>query len=117
MIIALALAAALAPSAAAADIGPEPTMDAFIALAEPALLSQTKKPRPVAFLWPYRLAAVETGYFTCGRVDPKSARGEDIWVSAVIAGGKVVSAQWSTKNGMLAWDCKNQVKKGVIPPR
>jgi hypothetical protein len=114
--IALALAAALAPAPAAADIGPEPTMEAFVALAEPALLSQMKKPRPVTFVWPYRLAAVETGYFTCGRVDSKSARGEEIWVSAVVAGGAVVSAQWSTKNGMLAWDCKNQVKKGVIRP-
>jgi hypothetical protein len=73
----------------------------------------------VTFSWPYKLVAGPAGYWTCGRAEARKrrGRGEDVWVSAVVTRGQVVNAQWSTLNGMLAWECKKQVKKGVIVAR
>ena len=121
--IALTLAIMLAAEPpAAADIGPQPSMEEFIALAEPALESKRKGKgrRPVTYEWPYRLVAGPAGYYTCGRVDAArtKARGaEGVWVSARVAQGRVVDAQWSTMNGMLAWLCKREIKKGVLVAR
>lgn len=113
-IFAIALAA---PQAAPvqADIGAEPAMEQFIALVEPALLSKVPNIK-VTFKWPYRLVAGSAGYYTCGRV--ATYRGgvppKEIWVSAVVANGKLVNSQWSTLNGMLAWDCKRKVGSGNL---
>ena len=121
--IALALALMLdaAPAAAVpADIGPQPTMEEYIALAEPALDAKRKGRRPVTYEWPYRLVAGSAGYYTCGRVDRAKTKGrgsEGIWVSARVAQGRVVDAQWSTMNGMLAWLCKREIKKGTLVAR
>jgi hypothetical protein len=117
--IAKLLAIVLAAAAVPVAIGPEPTMDEFITIAEPVLAAEVRKPEEVRFTWPYRLIAGSLGYYTCGKVssyDGKPPR-EEIWVAAVVANGKTVSTQWSTKNGMLAWDCKRNVKKGTLVPR
>jgi hypothetical protein len=29
----------------------------------------------------------------------------------------VIDAQWSTLNGMLAWECRNALKKGTLVAR
>lgn len=73
----------------------------------------------MTFKWPYRLAAGPAGYATCGLVDTLDKKPErrDIWVSAVVANGRVIDFQWSTLNGMIAWDCKRQVGKGVLVAR
>lgn len=117
----LSLLLAAAPAATASstqDIGPKPTMEEFIALAEPVLASEVRTSRRVTFVWPYQLAAGPIGYFTCGRVDPgRKVRGESVWVSVVVARGQVVNTQWSTKNGMLAWDCKRNARNGTLPAR
>src|SRR5687767_13672627 len=120
--LALAIMLAPAPAAAAADIGPEPRMEEFIALAEPALESKRKGKgrRTLTYEWPYQLVAGPVGYWTCGRVDRariKAQGGEGVWVSARVAQGRVVDVQWSTKNGMLAWLCKREIKKGVLVAR
>lgn len=117
-IFAIALAASQA-APALADIGGEPAMEQFIALVEPALLSKVPRAKEVTFKWPYRLVAGPAGYYTCGMVathDGNVPR-KEIWVSAVVANGKVVNSQWSTSNGMLAWDCKRNVKSGKLPVR
>ena len=102
-----------------ADIGAEPTMEHFIALVEPALLTKAKPPQEVTFKWPYRLVAGPAGFYTCGMVATNRGRvpREEIWVSAVVANGHVVSTQWSTSNGMLAWDCKRNVRAGDLKTR
>ena len=118
--LSLALAsAAAAPAPPTTDIGPQPTMEEFAALAEAALSRKLRKPEKVTFSWPYRLIAGPAGYYTCGRVEPKKKvwPDPDIWVSAVVARGQVVNSQWSTSNGMLAWLCKKDVKKGVLVAR
>jgi hypothetical protein len=101
---------------AEADIGAEPTMEQFTALAETELLSKAPNLKEVTFKWPYRLSAGPAGYFTCGMIATHRGRApqEDIWVSAAVANGKVVDAQWSTLNGMLAWDCKRKVRAGTF---
>ena len=116
--IAAVLAILLAVSSAE-DIGPQPTMEEFIALAEPALASKMKDPQSVTFKWPYKLAAGPAGYATCGLVDTlnKKAERREVWVSTVVANGRVVNSQWSTVNGMLAWDCKRRVSKGTLVAR
>lgn len=115
--VTLALALASAPAPARADIGPEPTMEEFIALAEAKLSLKLRKPQHVTYSWPYKLVAGPAGYFTCGRAEARKGKSDDVWVSAVVTRGQVVSAQWSTLNGMLAWECKRQVKKGLIVAR
>jgi hypothetical protein len=116
--IAVTLALLLAPAPAPADIGPEPTMEEFAALAEAALSRKLRKPRDVAFSWPYKLVAGPAGYYTCGRAQGRKRKSDDgVWVSAVVARGQVVSSQISTLNGMLAWDCKRNVKKGTLVAR
>ncbi|MET1112694.1 MAG: hypothetical protein ABWX67_14330 [Allosphingosinicella sp.] len=119
--IAVILAAALAsaPAPALADIGPEPAMEEFAALAEAALARKLDRPeKKMIFEWPYRLVAGPAGYYTCGRVHGRRGQGrQEVWVSAVVAHGQAVDAQWSTKNGMLAWMCKKEVKKGNLVPR
>jgi hypothetical protein len=115
--VTLAVALASTPAPVLADIGPEPTMEEFIPLAEAELARKLRKPQNVRFSWPYRLVAGPAGYFTCGRAEPRKGRKGDVWVSAVVTRGQVVSAQWSTFNGMLAWECKRQVKKGMIVAR
>lgn len=116
--VSLALLLAPAPPLHTSDIGPEPTMEEFVPLAEAALSRKLRKDQQVSFEWPYRLVAGPAGYYTCGRVDPgKWKGGEEIWVSAVVARGQVVNSQWSTSNTMLAWECKRQIRKGVIAPR
>ena len=116
----LAILLAAAPAAPAqADIGPEPAMDEFIKLVEPVLMTKVRKPEEVTFKWPYRLVAGPAGYYTCGMVATNRGRvpREEIWVSAVVANGQVFSTQWSTSNGMLAWDCKRNVKSGNLVAR
>ena len=119
--IALMLAAALASAAPApvlADVGPEPTMEEFAAVAEAALSRKLKKPGKVGFEWPYRLVRGPAGYYTCGRARSlRSKGGPEVWVSAVVAHGQAVDSQWSTLNGMLAWMCKREVKKGTLVAR
>ena len=116
--IAVTLAVALAQAPAEADVGPQPTMEEFIALAEPALASKVRGRRSVTFTWPYQLVAGPAGYYTCGRVDAHKRKGrEGVWVSAVVARGQVVNSQWSTRNGMLAWQCKREVSKGTLLAR
>lgn len=97
-----------------AGIGDEPAMEQFIELVEPALLTKAKNAKDVTFKWPYRLVAGPAGFYTCGIVATHRGRvpREEIWVSAVVANGHVVSSQWSTSNGMLAWDCKRNVRSG-----
>jgi hypothetical protein len=114
--LALALALASAPAPALADIGPEPAMEEFAALAEAALARKLDRPeKKMTFEWPYRLLVGPAGYYTCGRVYGRKRQGrQEVWVSAVVAHGQVVDSQWSTLNGMLAWECKRQVKKGVL---
>lgn len=51
--VTFAIALASAPAPALADIGPEPTMEEFTALAEARLALKLKKPRNVTFSWPY----------------------------------------------------------------
>lgn len=118
---ALSLLLAAEPAAAASsppDIGPKPTMEEFIAIAEPALAGQVRTKRRVIFVWPYQLAAGPIGYFTCARVDPgRKVNGEDVWATAVVARGQVVNTQWSTKNGTLAWSCKRGVRDGTFLAR
>lgn len=89
-------------------------MEQFIAIVEPALLTKVKKPGEVTFKWPYRLVPGPAGFYTCGMVATDRGRvpREEIWVSAVVANGQVVSTQWSTSNGMLAWDCKRNIRSG-----
>jgi len=120
--IAYILAIALAASQAApiqADSGTEAGMEQFIALVEPALLSKAPKAKDVTFKWPYRLVAGSAGDYTCGMVATHHGKvpREEIWVSAVVANGKVINSQWSTWNGMLAWDCKRHVRSGTLTPR
>ncbi len=120
--IAYILATTLAASQAApvkADSGAEPAMEQFIALAEPALLSQAPNAKDVTFKWPYRLVASAAGDYTCGMVATNHGKvpREKIWVSALVANEKVVNSQWSTWNGMLAWDCKRHVRSGKLTPR
>jgi hypothetical protein len=113
------IAIALASSAATTEIGPEPSMEEFIAVADPVLAAEVRRPEEVKFAWPYRLNAGPIGYYTCGKVSTYEGKRprEEIWVTAVVANGKVVNTQWSTKNGMLAWSCKQNVKKGILVPR
>jgi hypothetical protein len=120
--VAKILAIALAASQSApmqTDIGAELTVEQFIALAEPALVSMPPKAKEVTFKWPYKLVAGPAGYYTCGVVAVHRGRvpREEIWVSAVVANGKVVNSQWSTYNGMLAWDCKRNVRSGSLKAR
>ncbi|HET9640714.1 MAG TPA: hypothetical protein VFP12_16080 [Allosphingosinicella sp.] len=117
--IAVILAVALAaPAPVQADIGPEPTVEAFAALAEAELNRKLNKPASVTFEWPYRLVAGPAGYYTCGRArSQKKAGGPQIWVTAVVARGQLVRARWATPDGMLEWDCKRQVKKGALVAR
>jgi len=117
--LAFALASApAAPAPASADIGPEPAMEAFAALAEAELARKLNKPQKVKFEWPYRLVAGPAGYSTCGRAGPDRPKGRmEIWVTAVVARGQLVSARWATPDGMLEWDCKRNVKKGVLVVR
>lgn len=117
----LALLLAAEPAATAPstqDIGLKPTMEEFIALAEPVLAGQVRTKRRVTFVWPYQLAAGPIGYYTCARVDPgRKVRGEGVWATAVVARGQVVNTQWSTKNGMLAWSCKRGLRDGTFLAR
>lgn len=101
------------------DIGAEPPMEQFIALAEPELLSKVPRVKDVVFTWPYRLVAGRAGYYTCGRLVTYEGHPprKEIWVSAVVAHGKAVNVQWSTHNGMLEWDCKRNVRSGNLVPR
>ena len=94
-------------------------MEQFVALVEPVLFAKVKKPSEVTFKWPYRLVAGPAGFYTCGMVATNRGRvpREEIWVSAVVANGQVVSTQWSTSNGMLAWDCKRNVRSGTLIAR
>jgi hypothetical protein len=117
--IALTLAMLVAPAPVLADIGPEPTMEDFAAVAEPALAGKVKPRQPVTFKWPYKLVAGPAGYYTCGLASStkKSSRVKDVWVSAVVAHGQAVNVQWSTMNGMLAYDCKRQIRNGTIAAR
>lgn len=117
--MAFILFAVMLASAPAADIGPEPAMDEFIALAEPAVASKLIEPSSATFKWPYRLIAGPVGYYTCGLVRARNNRGgyTEIWVSAVVANGKVVNFQSAASNGMLAYACKKQVQKGELVPR
>jgi hypothetical protein len=116
--VTLAIALASAPPPALPDIGPEPAMEEFAALAEAALSRKLRKDQHVRFEWPYKLVAGPAGYYTCGRAYArKRTNGPDVWVSAVVAHGRVVDAQWSTSNGMLAWLCKKEVKKGTLVAR
>lgn len=117
-ILAILLAAA-ADVPVPADIGDEPAMEAFIALAEPALLSKAPRAKEVTFIWPYRLTKSPFSYYTCGKVATNRGRAvqEEVWVSAAVANGNIVSAQWSTSNGILAWDCKRKVRSGNLVAR
>lgn len=114
-IIALALALATAET----EIGPRPAMEDFIALAEPVLREKARDPQNITFKWPYQLVAGPAGYYTCGMVDTVRGRRprEEVWVTAVVASGRVVGTQWSTDNGMLAWDCKRNVRAGTLVAR
>jgi hypothetical protein len=117
----LPLALLLAPAPVLADIGPEPTPEEFAAAAEPALMAKlkVKKPPTVEFTWPYKLNAGPAGYYTCGHAAAvhNGRKGKEMWVSAVVTGGRAVDAQWSTMNGMLAWECKNDVRDGKLVAR
>ena len=121
MIITLLAIAFVTSQAAAAEdsIRAEPTMEQFIALVEPALLSAAPRAKDVTFKWPYRLVSGPAGYYTCGVVATHRGRvpREEIWVSAVVTNGTVVNSQWSTSNGMLAWDCKRNVRSGKLTAR
>jgi hypothetical protein len=118
-VISLALALVLGPPPAPvlADIGPEPTMEAFAALAEPALNAHVRKGGAVTYKWPYKLVAGAAGYYTCGLASSGRKGAKDVWVSAVVAHGQAVNVQWSTVNGMLAWDCQRHVRDGSLAPR
>jgi hypothetical protein len=116
--MAFALASAPgAPARADADIGPEPTAEAFAALAEPELLRKLKKPRQLSFEWPYRLVAGPAGYYTCGQARNPRKAGAPAWTTAVVARGRLVSARWAEPGGMIEYDCKRQVKKGELVAR
>lgn len=117
--ITAAIALLLAGSSAASNIGPQPALEEFSALADPALANQMKPTRAVTFKWPYQLLAGPGGYHTCGLVHTLNNKTErqKVWVSAVVANGKVVDSQWSTLNGMLAWQCENLVRKGALLKR
>ena len=121
IVFTLALLLAAQPAATAPspqDIGPKPTMEEFIAIAEPVLAGQVRTKRRVIFVWPYKLAAGPIGYYTCVRVDPgRKVRGEGVWASAVVSRGQVVNTQWSTRNGTLAWDCKRKARDGTFVAR
>ena len=113
------IAAMLASSLPTADIGPKPTMEEFIALAEPAAASRLREPASATFEWPYHLLTGPIGYYTCGRVRGRNSRGVygEIWISAVVANGRVANSQTEGSNGMLAYLCKKMVKKGELVPR
>ncbi len=113
------IATMLASTTVAPDIGPKPTMEEFVALAEPAAASKLKEPTSASFRWPYQLLNGPVGYYTCGLVRSRNNGGgySEIWISVVVANGRIVSSQSAESNGMLAWDCKRQVKKGVLIPR
>ena len=116
----LAILLASAPAPVLADIGPEPTMEEFAAAAEAALARKLRKPEKVAFSWPYRLMAGPAGYWTCGRAGSVKAmkRGRpEVWVSAVVAHGRAVDAQWSSHHGMLEYLCKKEIRKGSLIAR
>lgn len=117
-IFAIVLAASQ-PAPVLSDIGLEPTMGEFIALVEPALISEAPHTKELTFEWPFRLVAGPAGYYTCGKVATHRGKvpREEIWVSAAVANGKVTNTQWSTSNGMLAWDCKRNVKSGKFTVR
>ena len=119
--IAVSLAMLLAPLPVLADLGPEPTIEEFAGLAEAELAKKLRPDQSIVYTWPYRLVAGPAGYYTCGRAQSaRSARrgGKDlVWVSAVVHHGQAVRAQWSTLNGMLAYECKGLVKKGTLVPR
>jgi len=115
--IILTLAALLAPAPVLADLGPEPAMEEFAALAEPALVAKLRRPVPVTFKWPYKLTAGPAGYYTCGLASSPKKGLKDAWVSAVVAHGQAVNVQWSTMNGMLAYSCKQEIRKGKIVAR
>ncbi len=119
MIASAAIILLVATSPASGSIGPQPNLEEFSAMADAALASKMKDPNSVTFKWPYQLVAGRDGYYTCGLVDTlnKKVERRDVWVSAVVANGQVLSAQWSTDNGMLAWDCEKQVRKGTLLPR
>ena len=119
MIASAAIALLVATSPASGSLGPQPNLEEFSAMADAALASKLKDPQSVTFKWPYQLIAGPDGYYTCGLVDTlnKKVERRDVWVSAVIANGKVLNPQWSTENGMLAWECKNLVRKGTLIPR
>jgi hypothetical protein len=110
---------ALASSVAAGDIGTEPTMEEFVAIAEPALAAEMRDASTLKLKWPYRLKKGPAGYYTCGKVESYKGKPpkEEIWVSAVVANGRAINSQWSTKNGMLAWQCKKLVKSGELVAR
>ena len=114
----LALALDSAPAPVLADIGPEPAMEEFAALAQAALSRKLRKPGKVTFEWPYRLVAGPSGYYTCGRAYAGNRKAKpEVWVSAVVAHGQAVHSQWSTLNGTLAWQCKKALKKGELVAR
>ena len=117
--IAIALAVLLASAPVDVDIGPPPTMAEFSALAEPALASRLRDPQSAVFRWPYQLVAGPAGYFTCGLIHARDNRGRysDRWVSAVVAKGQLINYQSADSNGMLAYDCARQVRRGTLIPR
>lgn len=113
------LAIMLASPQIAGDIGPKPTMEEFTAIAEPALTDRLVKPDSATFSWPYQLLTGPAGYYTCGLVRSRNTGKSfsEIWVSAVVANGRVVNTQSAESNGMLAWSCKKKVKSGELIPR
>lgn len=117
--LAVIVAIALTYPPVQANIGPQPTMEEFIALAGPALASEMEDAQSVTFKWPYQLVAGSTGYSTCGLVDTLRNKPErkKVWVLGVVANGRVVDTQWSTRNGMLAWSCETNVRQGRLVKR
>jgi len=103
------IATMLAAPISAADVGPKPTMEAFIALAEPAAASRLREPTSATFKWPYQLLTGPAGHYTCGLVRSRNNAGgySEIWISAVVANGRVVNSQSAESNGMLATFAKN----------
>lgn len=95
-------------------IGQKPTMEEFAAVAEPELARRLIAPAEATFVWPYQLVTGPAGYYTCGRVTGRNIQGgrTTIWISAVVANGKVVSAQSEGTNRMLAYLCEKRVKSG-----
>jgi hypothetical protein len=129
--IALAVSAGwLTSAAAAADYGPEPRWDSARGVTEAALRAKMIDPASTRISWPYtfvqgysnRLFGQTTyGWWTCGRINSKSAAGEyvgETWFVVMMRNGAILSLDRgnSLEITYASALCNEAVKTGKLRP-